>query len=102
VLSAGVLLSGRQPYGRLPRNPRRTASRHRRNLLDIDTATATGPAHRALIAMMVYSFARVGSAYGLRVEDVYTKRRRLRVSLREQTSKDHATPCHHNLQKRRI
>ena len=49
-----------------------------RKLLDsIDTATPIGLRDRALIALMVYSFARVGAALAMRVEDVYTERRRV-------------------------
>jgi hypothetical protein len=32
---------------------------------------------RALIALMVFSFARIGAALTMRVEDVYTQNRRL-------------------------
>ena len=31
----------------------------------------------ALIGLMVYSFARIGAALGMTVEDVYTQNRRL-------------------------
>ena len=47
---------------------------------------------------MVYSFARVGAALAMRVEDVYTERRRLWVRLREKGGKAHVMPCHHNLE----
>jgi site-specific recombinase XerC len=53
---------------------------------------------RALIALMVYSFARVGAALGMKVEDVFTQNRRLWVRLREKGGKAHAMPCHHNLE----
>jgi site-specific recombinase XerD len=44
-----------------------------RALLDsIDAATLAGLRDRALIALMAYSFARVGAALGMRAEDVYT------------------------------
>ena len=44
-----------------------------RKLLDsIDTGTPIGLRDRALLALMVYSFARVGAALAMRVEDVYT------------------------------
>jgi site-specific recombinase XerD len=70
-----------------------------RKLLDsIDTATAIGLRDRALIALMVYSFARVGAALAMRVEDVYIERRRLWVRLREKGGKAHTMPCHHNLE----
>jgi integrase len=47
---------------------------------------------------MVYSFARIGAAIGMRVEDVYTQNRRLWVCLHEKGGKQHAMPCHHNLE----
>jgi integrase/recombinase XerC len=46
---------------------------------------------------MVYSFARIGAALGMGVEDVFTQNRRLWVRLREKGGKRHAMPCHHNL-----
>jgi integrase len=64
----------------------------------IDTATPAGLRDRALIALMVYSFARVGAALGMKVEDVFTQNRRLWVRLREKGGKAHAMPCHHNLE----
>ncbi len=49
-----------------------------RTLLDsIDVATPAGLRDRALIALMVYSFARVGAALAMTVEDVYVQNRRL-------------------------
>ena len=70
-----------------------------RELLEsIDTSKHAGLRHRALIALMVYSFARIGAALGMTVEDVYTQNRRLWVRLREKGGKRHAMPCHHNLE----
>jgi site-specific recombinase XerD len=70
-----------------------------RTLLDsIDTATPAGLRDRALIALMVYSFARIGAAVAMKVEDVYTQNRRLWVRLKEKGGKAHAMPCHHNLE----
>jgi site-specific recombinase XerC len=70
-----------------------------RALLDsIDVATPAGLRDRALIALMVYSFARIGAALGMRVEDVYTQNRRLWVRLREKGGKRHEMPCHHTLE----
>lgn len=70
-----------------------------RTLLDsIDTASHAGLRDRALIGLMVYSFARIGAALGMRVEDVFTQNRRLWVRLREKGGKAHAMPCHHNLE----
>lgn len=70
-----------------------------RQLLDsIDVSTHTGLRDRALIALMVFSFARIGAALAMKVEDVYTQNRRLWVRLREKGGKQHAMPCHHSLE----
>lgn len=53
-----------------------------RALLDsIDVTTPGGMRDRALIGLMVYSFARVGAALAMRVEDVFVQNRRLWVRL---------------------
>ena len=70
-----------------------------RRLLDsIDESTPAGRRDRALLSLMVYSFARIGAALGMKVEDVFTQNRRLWVRLHEKGGKDHAMPCHHNLE----
>jgi integrase/recombinase XerC len=47
---------------------------------------------RALIGLMVYSFARIGAALDMTVEDVFRQNRRLRVRLREKGGKRDAMP----------
>ena len=70
-----------------------------RQLLDsIDVSTPAGLRDRALIGLMVFSFARIGAALAMKVEDVYTQNRRLWVRLREKGGKQHAMPCHHLLE----
>jgi integrase len=70
-----------------------------RALLDeIDCSTIIGLRDRALIGLMVYSFARIGAVTGMKVEDVYTQSRRLWVRLHEKGGKRHEMPCHHNLE----
>jgi site-specific recombinase XerD len=70
-----------------------------RALLDsIDVTRSAGLRDRALIALMVYSFARIGAALAMKVEDVYVQNRRLWVRLREKGGKAHAMPCHHSLE----
>jgi site-specific recombinase XerD len=69
-----------------------------RALLDaIDVSKPIGLRDRALIGLMVYSFARVGAALAMRVEDVFVQNRRLWVRLHEKGGKRHEMPCHHNL-----
>jgi site-specific recombinase XerD len=70
-----------------------------RSLLDsIDVTRPVGLRDRALIAVMVYSFARIGAALAMKVEDVFVQNRRLWVRLREKGGKAHAMPCHHSLE----
>jgi site-specific recombinase XerD len=70
-----------------------------RALLDkIEITTPAGLRDRALIGLMVFSFARIGAALGMKVEDVFTQNRRLWVRLREKGGKAHAMPCHHTLE----
>jgi integrase/recombinase XerC len=70
-----------------------------RALLDsIDVSKHAGLRDRALIGLMVYSFARIGAALGMAVEDLFTQNRRLWVRLREKGGKRHGMSCHHNLE----
>src|ERR1700674_4439254 len=70
-----------------------------RALLDsIDVSTPAGLRDRALIGLMVFGFARIGAALGMRVEDVYIQHRRLQVRLHEKGGKVHEMPCHHFLE----
>lgn len=70
-----------------------------RAILDtIDISTPAGLRDRALIGLMVYSFARVGAALAMRVEDAFVHNRRLWVRLQEKGGKRHEMPCHHNLE----
>lgn len=70
-----------------------------RQLLDsIDVRTHAGLRDRALIALMVFSFARIGATLAMKVEDVFTQNRRLWLRLREKGGKQHAMPCHHLLE----
>jgi len=69
-----------------------------RELLDaIDTTSLVGLRDRALIGLMVYTFARVGAVIKMRIEDVYVQNRRTWVRLHEKGGKRHEMPCHHNL-----
>ena len=63
-----------------------------RLLLDtIDTSTVRGGRRdRALLAVMVYSFARVSAVVGRRVEDYYQQGKRWWLRLQEKGRKHHA------------
>lgn len=68
----------------------------------LDSITPDSPMalrDRALIALMVYTFSRVGAALKMRIEDVYIQGKRTWVRLHEKGGKRHEMPCHHNLEK---
>src|ERR1700722_19638703 len=70
-----------------------------RQLLDsLDTSSVVGLRDRALIALMVFTFARVGAAMSMNVEDWYFQTRRWWVRLHEKGGKRHEMPAHHNLE----
>ena len=50
---------------------------------------------RALIAVMVFSFARIGAVVGMRVEDYYQNGKRWWLRLHEKGGKFHEVPAHH-------
>jgi integrase/recombinase XerD len=66
------------------------------NQPDPDRPILIGLRDRALIAVMVYSFARVGAALGMKIEDYYTEGRRAWFRLHEKGGKRHEVPAHHN------
>lgn len=66
-----------------------------RLLLDsIETNTLIGLRDRALIGVMVYSFARVSAAIGMNVEDYFMQGRRRWFRLHEKGGKHHEVPVH--------
>ena len=67
-----------------------------RTLLDgIDTSTIVGLRDRALIGVMVYSFARVSAVTGMRRGDYFSQGRRGWLRLHEKGGKRHDVPAHH-------
>ncbi len=67
-----------------------------RQLLDsIDTAKLSGLRDRALVAVMVFSFARVSAAVSLKAEDYYQDGKRWWFRFREKGGKQHQVPAHH-------
>lgn len=75
-------------------------AREARALLDaIDTTTLVGLRDRALIGLMLFTFARVSAATAMRVEDAYIEAGSIRVRLHEKGGKLHAVPCNSMLQR---
>lgn len=78
------------------KTPVLTADEARQLLDGIETDTLIGLRDRALIGVMVYSFARVSATVGMRVEDYYVEGRKAWLRLHEKGGKRHEVPAHHN------
>jgi site-specific recombinase XerD len=69
-----------------------------RRLIDsIPTDTVRDLRDRALLATLTYSFARIGAALKMRVEDLQSKGSGWLIRLHEKGGKQHMMPCHHSL-----
>ena len=77
------------------KTPVLTAAETRELLDTIDTDTLVGLRDRALIGLMVYSFARVSAAVSMKVADVYHQGKRTFFRLHEKGGKYHVVPAHH-------
>ena len=64
-------------------------------LASIDTSTVVGLRDRALIATLTYSFARIGAALKMKIEDLGPKGAGWEIRLHEKGGKQHEMPCHH-------
>jgi site-specific recombinase XerD len=104
LVTGGLLLSN--PAGAV-RGPKYVVKRGKtpvlsadqaRQLLDsIDVAELSGLRDRALIGVMVFTFARVTAVTTMRVEDYFEHGKRAWLRLHEKGGKRHEVPCHHNL-----
>ncbi|MFN8626117.1 MAG: tyrosine-type recombinase/integrase [Candidatus Binatia bacterium] len=53
---------------------------------------------RALIGLLVFSFARIGAALTLKVDDYFAEGKRWKLRLHEKGGKEHVVPVHHTLE----
>ena len=67
----------------------------RRLLEAIDTAALAGRRDRALVSVMLYSFARVSAVIGMRRQDYFRQESRGWLRLHEKGGKRHDVPAHH-------
>ena len=67
----------------------------RRLLEAIDTGTLAGLRDRALVSVMLYSFARVSTVIGMRRQDYFRQESRGWLRLHEKGGKRHDVPAHH-------
>jgi site-specific recombinase XerD len=64
----------------------------------IRTDTVVGLRDRALIGVLIYSFARVSATVSMRVEDYFPQGKRWWLRLHEKGGKYHEMPVHHTLE----
>ncbi len=77
------------------KTPVLTADEARQLLESIPTDSVVGLRDRALIASMLYSFARISAVVGMTVKDYYPQGKRAWLRLHEKGGKFHEVPCHH-------
>ena len=65
---------------------------------EINGPDLIGLRDRALIAAMVFTFARVGAVVAMTVEDYYPQGKRSWLRLHEKGGKQHEMPAHHTLE----
>ncbi len=91
---------GRGPGGEARRHEGRATpvlspAEARRLLEAIDTAALAGLRDRALVSVMLYSFARVSAVIGMRRQDYFRQESRGWLRLHEKGGKRHDVPAHH-------
>jgi integrase len=95
VLEHNPALSVKAPRQKLGKGktPVLTAEEAGDLLRSIETATIVGLRDRALIGVMVFTFARVSAACGINVADLFHQQRRLWVRLHEKRRAASSTRC---------
>lgn len=106
-LIVGQIFAGPNPAAAV-RGPKHVVKKGKTPVLDgdeakklidsIDVSTIVGLRDRALIALLVYSFARVSAALAMNVEDYYPQGKRWWLRLHEKGGKQHEMPAHHLLE----
>src|SRR5271167_2637822 len=106
-LIVGQIFAGPNPAAAV-RGPKHVVKKGKTSVLDgdeakklidsIDTSRIVGLRDRALIALLVYTFARVSAALKMNVEDYYPQGKRWWVRLHEKGGKQHEMPAHHLLE----
>ena len=97
-VNPGASVRGPRHVVKKGKTPVLTAEETRQLLDSLDRTSVVGLRDRAIIAAMVYSFARVGAMVAMRVEDYYPQGRRMWLRLHEKGGKHHEMPAHHNLE----
>jgi integrase len=79
------------------KTPVLSAKEFRVLLNSIETSSLIDLRDRLLIALMLYTFARISVALKMRLRDVYSQDGRWWVRLHEKDGKSHVVPCNYNL-----
>jgi site-specific recombinase XerD len=95
AINPAAAVKGPKYVIKIGKTPVLTAAETRELLDSIDTATLTGLRDRALIGIMVFSFARVSAVVGMNVSDYFQKGKRWWFRLHEKGGKYHEVPAHH-------
>jgi site-specific recombinase XerD len=115
ALNLGMLFSWLTEKGVLAMNPAREVKTERfsrtegktpafvegevQKLLDaVEISTHTGLRDRALLGVLAYTFARIGSVVNLKVEDYYPSGKRFLLRFKEKGGKEKELPVHHKLE----
>jgi len=100
VLAGNPAISVRGPkhYTRRGTTPTLSPAEIRQLLYSIDTSTIIGLRDRALISLMVFSFARVSAALGMRMKDYFLTENRRWIGLQEKGGTVHEMPVHRTLE----
>ena len=80
------------------RTPVLTAEEARQLRDSMDTSTIVGKRDRAMIATMLFTFARIGAVTAMDLEDYEQRGRRMWINLHEKGGRTHAVPAHHTLE----
>ena len=95
--SPAAFVRGPSHSAKVGKTPVLTVEQARLLLASIPDDTVAGQRDRALISLMIYSFARISAALSLDVGDLFREQHRLNVRLTEKGGKVHTMPCHHTL-----
>ena len=100
VIPSNPAHSGRGPRHSVSKGSTRViSSAEATELLNgMNVSSVVGLRDRALIAVMTYTFARVGAVVALSVEDYYPQNKRWWLRLHEKNGKRNEMPCHHKLE----
>jgi site-specific recombinase XerD len=94
AFSPASVVKGIKHVVRTGKTPVLSAEQTRRLFYSIDCSTLSGLRDRAIIATMVYTFARVQAVLSLEVKDYFVMRNQMWLRLHKKGGKEHDVPVH--------